>query len=814
MKKQPFSIPHILRLGLALALMVGLLGQVTWVRSAPLGATLTDTTAGTATNDGTVNSGEYPAATATLGINTGFGDVIGAMSWLYFDSSSTGALNIGLVSGAGTQAATDAMVIYIDTDGGGAGFNTTAGFTDSSDPCRRAVSGYDGTNQSIINFASGSPGFKADYAICMEIGASSVYRLVNGGLHVFIANVNHTSVTALHHEMDLTLANLGLGPGSRFDYVATYLNHTNAYRSNEFQGVYPYASGNPGYLTVNLDSDDFHTFVTIPGAVSPSVTLGGDGPGGVGVTDGSSSLEVWLRGDQDTYTDTGCATAAANGNDVACWQDQSGNGNHVTQSNSSYRPTYQTGVQNGQPSLYNQGSTLNGDVLYRTTTAFTGDPTYSVFFAFNCTSSVMGDNLFAVGSPASADSFAYHVDNPARLRGLYHFNQGDVSGARVYGWQINSHRYFALAGTDAYFHTNGSLVASTNFPALSIPTTNQVLSIGGWSNRFDNPWGNEFTGYTGEAIFYTSALPDVERILVENYLSAKYASALTANDVYDGDTAGNGEFDLDVAGIGWFGSDRHVHSRSAGMVVRNATFLQVAGDWLLFGHKTLNNLTAYTELPTSGDWASAPNPARWARHWYIDVTDEATVTGGEVDIIFDYSEAGITVMPDAPTSNYRLLKRSGATGQFSDIAIASAVEGDQVQFLNVDVAQLGSNFTLGTLDNGNSPTLVQVSAFTGYPLAGLSFVSWQTNLEFNSLGFNLYRSSALDGEWIKLNAAPIPNRALGQPGGASYLYLDSGLAPGQVYYYWLEALNTEGIQRFGPALVTGENGAFLPLLRR
>lgn len=60
-------------------------------------ATITDTTSDTATNDGTVNTGTGEYVGSTTGINSGFGGVIGQGSTLHIDSSSTGALNIGLI---------------------------------------------------------------------------------------------------------------------------------------------------------------------------------------------------------------------------------------------------------------------------------------------------------------------------------------------------------------------------------------------------------------------------------------------------------------------------------------------------------------------------------------------------------------------------------------------------------------------------------------------------------------------------------------------------------------------------------------------
>jgi len=112
------------------------------------------------------------------------------------------------------------------------------------------------------------------------------------------------------------------------------------------------------------------------------------------------------------------------------------------------------------------------------------------------------------------------------------------------------------------------------------------------------------------------------------------------------------------------------------------------------------------------------DPRRWDRHFYVDVTDDTTTvdcsTPGTcfVDIIFDYSDGGMdgdpADLPSGDLNNYRLLKRAGATGQFSDIGTATAIVGDQVHFQGVDVFDLGSNFTLGTLDYGDSPTAVSL----------------------------------------------------------------------------------------------------------
>ncbi|HSH02491.1 MAG TPA: Ig-like domain-containing protein [Anaerolineae bacterium] len=215
---------------------------------------ITDTTAVTAINDGTVNVGEYPVSSS--GINSGFANILGTNSTLYMDTSAEGDLNIGLEAG-GAIASPLAVVIYIDTDGGATGFNSTGTFNDVGDQCRRAISGFDGSNRATINFATG---FSANYAICLDNSFAGLWGLAGTGSHPFVVTANRTNVGADEYEMSLSLANLGLTNGDSFRYVATLLDQIPTNRSDEFHGVAAYGGGNPGTATVNLGAGDFNTF--------------------------------------------------------------------------------------------------------------------------------------------------------------------------------------------------------------------------------------------------------------------------------------------------------------------------------------------------------------------------------------------------------------------------------------------------------------------------------------------------------------------------------------------------------------------------
>jgi CSLREA domain-containing protein len=117
----------------------------------------------------------------------------------------------------------------------------------------------------------------------------------------------------------------------------------------------------------------------------------------------------------------------------------------------------------------------------------------------------------------------------------------------------------------------------------------------------------------------------------------------------------------------------------------------------------------------------------------------------------------------------------------------------------------------------NGPTHITLRLFTAKvektPAVadGRSVIlSWETTSEFDNLGFNLYRSTALDGARVKLNAGLIPT--LVPPGsqyGAVYNYTDTSLMDGKTYYYWLEAVDIHGGKELtGPVwvkLVAGKN---------
>jgi len=99
------------------------------------------------------------------------------------------------------------------------------------------------------------------------------------------------------------------------------------------------------------------------------------------------------------------------------------------------------------------------------------------------------------------------------------------------------------------------------------------------------------------------------------------------------------------------------------------------------------------------------------------------------------------------------------------------------------------------------PTVITLASFTAEPGVGGVTLAWETGTEIDNAGFNLYRASAPDGPYAKINGALIA--AQGDPvTGATYFFLDENLAPG-TYYYELEDVDLNGVtSRHGPVAAT------------
>lgn len=118
-----------------------------------------------------------------------------------------------------------------------------------------------------------------------------------------------------------------------------------------------------------------------------------------------------------------------------------------------------------------------------------------------------------------------------------------------------------------------------------------------------------------------------------------------------------------------------------------------------------------------------------------------------------------------------------------------------------------------TPNQPEGPTAVYLAGFNATRQPGQVLVTWQTTLEINVIGFNIYRSTSPYGQRELLTPDMVLSQGMGGLGG-SYQFIDLTAQEGVTYYYWLEVVDLEGNSIEGPLEVLALKYFYLPLLRR
>ena len=70
-------------------------------------------------------------------------------------------------------------------------------------------------------------------------------------------------------------------------------------------------------------------------------------------------------------------------------------------------------------------------------------------------------------------------------------------------------------------------------------------------------------------------------------------------------------------------------------------------------------------------------------------------------------------------------------------------------------------------------------------------IEWETESEFETIGFNLWRKKATQDEFEQINDQLIPSSS-DPASGSSYQFLDSDIERGITYYYLIEDIDYDG----------------------
>lgn len=541
--------------------------------------------------------------------------------------------------------------------------------------------------------------------------------------------------------------------------------------------------------------------------LEPTCTMAQDGPGGI-----DSNLDAWFKADVGVTT---------SGTDVTQWSDQSGNSNDATPGDGSTNnpnnpPSLQSNVINGQPIIrfdegpddsdgdYDSEEFLTISNLTTVNTANSGGDQLSIIAVALRPS---GSSPQATGSN-TANTFitifsTAEIQMLAQLRGSGNsvVNQWGTTlpgGSSLSSGQTLGNNFIIMTmlcednASDvvtAEFYTNGGNNANAT-------GGNYRSGVGPRIGINESSPDQAFNGDLAEVIYYAGGLEEVERIIIENYLSAKYDITLSSNDVYVGDNSGNGDYDLEVIGIGQSSGITHTSSQAAGLAFTVSSGLDNDGEYFLAGHSESSNAVNNTDV--SGISGGSGNEARWSRTWYGDLTE--TNNNLTLDLTFDMSEAGLpTSLTSASASDYVIITRAPATTTWSELTATATISGDQVAFTGVDAEDLdGVEFTLGTQDASSSPLPVELTGFTAQWEGGQALLEWETASELHNSHFDIQRS--IDGNrWDVIGQVEghgTTNQA------QHYQFLDgaaAAAAEGRLFYR-LQQFDFDGTNEFSPVV--------------
>lgn len=442
------------------------------------------------------------------------------------------------------------------------------------------------------------------------------------------------------------------------------------------------------------------------------------GPAGVGTNDGTSSLKLWYR------TDFGLTTT---GTEVDAWQNGAGVAAHDLTSTGAYRPSVVAASVNGYDELNFDGGDFMQISGALTTTNFITDQASSFVVQQRLATT---NNWVYATSPYQPDRFSCHI---SWGNGNVYYDIGGCCGMQT-RIQVNglgglgNYSYWAFDASNPLgkqLYRNGNLLQDRN-------NTQTYTSHGSHTFRI----GEATNGNITEIIIFNQRINSAQRLIIENYLSAKYNIAAAANDIYDEDNAGNGNYDHDVAGIGRVDASNIQNDSQGTGIVRILNPSNLGDDeFLIWGHD--NGVQLFNE--TVDIPVTIMN--RLVSVWRASEVNSAAVpvNVGNIDMRFDLS--GIYA---GAASDLYLLVDTDNDGIFSDetpLGGASDLGGNIFEFSGVSTIANNLRFTLGS---NASPLPIELLSFDAITIENRYVeLVWQTSSETNNDYFTIERS--IDG---------------------------------------------------------------------
>ena len=359
------------------------------------------------------------------------------------------------------------------------------------------------------------------------------------------------------------------------------------------------------------------------------------GPGGVG---NSTSNLVWLEADS--------LTGLSDGDDITTWGDGSGNALDFSQPDPAFKPIYKADILNSKPVV--RIDKTNGRIRR---TAFANFPTTAITTFVVNKNSENSDGILSYASAGGSNDFL--IFNSSSLNLYRGVNRNSGIAINNNSWHIVDASWRSSDGAMAFWIDGSESYTNTLQIGTSI-TQNGCFAIAGEQDAIDGGYdpGQAHTGDFAEVIVYNTYLNDAQRIIVANYLAAKYNLDISASgNNYYTYQADHGN---DVAGIGREdATNTHTSAMSSGILqISNPSALDADKEYMFFGHDD-DSITSWTttEAPNSGT-----NIKRLAREWRFEETGDL----GTLTFMID-----TTLLPARPSGYSKFVLLVDADGDFS-----------------------------------------------------------------------------------------------------------------------------------------------------
>lgn len=333
------------------------------------------------------------------------------------------------------------------------------------------------------------------------------------------------------------------------------------------------------------------------------ISLAQSGPGGVG---SSATNKIWYDAN---------SLGLANNAPVSSWTDVSGNAQHASQATLSYRPLYKTNQLNGFPTVRFDGS--NDHLQKAAASGVSNQPiTWFIIGKFNNLATSQAMLHFSHNGTSNHKNLRFTVNyNSGSTQRINSGNLNTSGGGTPSNFTYNTATKIMstlISNTTINTYTNGTQTGTNTGTFLSPVGANLFVTLGRRAFLNDMP----LNGDLAEVIVYNYELTGTQRILVENYLSSKYALALTANDHYA--LEGTGHY-YKVSGIGMEGGNSVTDAEGGSLVRINSASSLANGDYLLWGHDNASLTVNSTNVPAI---FSSFSGTRLNRTWRVDETGD------------------------------------------------------------------------------------------------------------------------------------------------------------------------------------------------